>query len=553
MRKLLAKLMLAASLIVVNGIAVTAEGDEQTDANGSENKTAETIDGTQETVQKDDTKKSETTPDDIPSKTLSDTSETDSLSLDEATTESENEEVGNATDLNTDDETNGTEEVSVDSEDPSEEDTHTYKLDAIPSDAINDYITRITEYINENNADEESDNGSEHTITQVIFSYRISDKEISTGESDPTNETTPENDASYPLEHDVVIDKLAYSGEDKLMLFKISGDELTEVLFEQDGFNDFTVRFHNTAGDYMLIAAGEKETEEEVELLAPNALVTIEEGTETPDHFEASATKGTREIYDAANKFMNERYRRLLRPIMIQHISFDESDSINMHEEYAFDPETKTQVSVMTGGTVRMKASNVEYDLKDITYFETIWISEDMSDAAITNHSVFGNDIFFTMNQSGYLIAAEAEWLGTPEPENQIDQNKPLLSNMQLRDLPLYAPAHIGGIYGLNAFNALAAPTTNDNTTITVVWAGDTVSTRAAASTVHIIHGVLTINGVAPDANGNVNVACIYGTETGTQDTCFSVGTDVPENVDWDTLNGQDSQIEAIKQQLGID
>ena len=537
MRKLLVKLALVSSVVVANGFVVTAEENNPTDT--SEPSTVIDVSNDQNgNTQPNDEDISKEQPEIEPGADQS-----------QQTDNTQNVETIDELDSEISDEgTETTETTETEGENQAVENIATYKLDVIPSESINDYITRISEYINQDITDDEK-----RIITQVIFSYRVSDNVQPVNDEEDLSNDNSEQGTPITAEHDVRIDDLAYSGDGELILFKLTTDELVAIPFEQNGSGNFSVNFHDTAGDFMLVAAGEQKTDE-IETLAPNALVTIEEGTETPAQFEAMAASSAKEIYDAANAYMQSRYRILLRPIMIEHITFEESESINLHEEYVFDAETKEQVSIMTGGTVRMKASNIDYDLKNITYFETIWVSEDMTEAAITNHSVFGNDIYFTMNKKGYLIAAEVEWTGTPESESSINSETPLLFNMSsIRNLLRYAPAKISGINKLNSFNALAAPTTDNNATVTVVWQGDTVGTRAASSTVHIIHGLLTVNGVAPDANGNVNVACVYGTEASTKDTCFTVESDVPADVDWDALNSQADKIAEIKQKLGIE
>ena len=347
-----------------------------------------------------------------------------------------------------------------------------------------------------------------------------------------------------PSKYEVIIDTRAYEIDDDTKLFQIETvddklvvSEIEYIVMQEEHTDTLSISFTGTDADYMLTKFAKPHVTD-FELLAPDAIISVEQNTETPEMFTTEAVEDYEKVIEPVKAYLTELDRELCQPIILQKVNFIANEDINKITDVTYDSETGEEIVNVQSGNVYLTAYNIDYDLSEILYFEAIWVSENLDEVRILNHSVIGNDIYFDMKEPGYIFISEVQWRSADEPKSPFS-----LSNL-LDGFTKTEPS--------NAAIMLASATTQNNTAVTVSWVGDTVGSRASNAYVHIIHGVLTVNGVAPDENGNVNVTCIYGSTPETQDTCFKVKSDVPADVDWEALNDQAEQIAELKAKLGI-
>ena len=280
-----------------------------------------------------------------------------------------------------------------------------------------------------------------------------------------------------------------------------------------------------------------------IDILSPNIIINIEEGTQQPEGFSTEEIINCKEIMDVINQKLDTIHQRSLGVISMVKINFTPDPEINLIENKVFNNETGEYEVFSRSGSVYFTESNIEYNLSRISFLKTMWVSENLSEVKRLNHSVIDNDIHFSTSLPGYIVVLEAQWVS-----DSVEENKGLAFINPQTDLRIKRENAMAGIlYAVNA-----SPTSENNLNVTINWVNDTEGTRASSATIHVIRGVLTVNGVGPDANGNVDVACVYGSTPETSNNCYTVETDVPANVDWEALDAQKEQIDELKQKLGI-
>ena len=382
---------------------------------------------------------------------------------------------------------------------------------------LTEYVSRINEYL-QSETDEE---GVKHLIDRIVSSYSV---------------VINEEDNETPLVFETEIDGF----DQEYRLFYLGEDAVEEMFYSVNEENSNLISFEIVNGDYLLVHVRSEAKYENtpVDILAPGTVISIQSGTQIPSGLTVDEIENSDEVLSAVYEFVSPLKREVSNIISMKKIGFDANDSINPVLINETDSNTGEQTQSIKSGTVYFAASNIDIDLSQIPYIETIWVSENLDEVKFVPHSMFGNDIYFDLRNEGYLIIAEMQWVSEPVTETQST-----LYGIWLK----YKKA-----VGLSGTSMLASATTSNNTTVTINWSGDTVGSRASAASVHIIHGILTVNGESPDSTGNVDVGCVYGSEASTSSTCFEVNADVPANVNWTELNGQAARIAALKQQLGM-